>query len=87
MPEVVMYCTARCGYCRFADALLSAKGIAATKIWVDREPERFEEMVERSRRRTVPQIFIGERHVGGYTDLAALESAGELDGLLAGDGV
>jgi glutaredoxin 3 len=68
-----------------AERLLSAKGVQhIDKIRVDLEPHRRVEMMERTQRRTVPQIYIDGRHVGGYDDLAELDRAGELDGLLAG---
>jgi len=65
-----------------AEKLLAKKGIAVEKILLDNEPGLRKEMVERTGRTTVPQIFIGERHVGGYTDLAALDLKGELESLL-----
>ncbi len=84
MARVLMYCTASCPYCQSAEQLLLAKGVSALeKIRVDLEPARRAEMVQRAGRRTVPQIWIGERHVGGCDDLYALEDAGELDSLLA----
>ena len=86
MPaKVLMYCTEACPYCQMALRLLARKGAAVDRIHVDAQPGRRAEMVERSGRTTVPQIFIGQTHVGGYTDLAKLETAGELDGLLAAD--
>ena len=85
MAEVTMYSTGVCPYCVRAEQLLHAKGVTAlTKIRVDLEPARRAEMVEKTGRRTVPQIFIGAQHVGGYDDLAELERAGKLDALLAG---
>ena len=73
-----------CPYCMQAERLLRAKGVAdIAKVRVDLEPARRVEMMERTGRRTVPQIYIGERHVGGYDDLVALDRAGELDPLLA----
>lgn len=85
MPKVTMYCTAVCPYCVAAERLLSAKGVAAVeKIRIDLKPELREEMMNRTGRRTVPQIYIGATHVGGFDDLSALNAAGELDGLLAG---
>jgi len=81
--EVVMYSTTWCGYCQRARGLLERKGVEVREIKVDEDPSQREVMVQKSGgRRTVPQIFIGERHVGGYDDLAALERAGELDKLL-----
>ncbi|HEY6643069.1 glutaredoxin 3 [Povalibacter sp.] len=81
--SVVMYSTAYCGYCVRARNLLERKGVAVQEIKVDEDMTERETMLRRSGgRRTVPQIFIGERHVGGYDDLAALDAAGELDQLL-----
>lgn len=79
-----MYASPFCGYCAAAKRLLRAKGVAFTEIDVLAEPERRAEMIERSGRRTVPQIFIGARHIGGFDDLNALEQRGELDPLLTG---
>jgi len=78
-----MYCTRFCPYCISAERLLAHKGVAVRKIPVDHDMDRWKEMEEVSGRRTVPQIFIGDHHVGGYDDLAALERRGELDPLLA----
>ncbi|MCS6785960.1 MAG: glutaredoxin 3 [Thiobacillaceae bacterium] len=84
MPHVRMYCTAVCPYCLRAEALLKRKGVGEIeKIRVDLDPARREEMMRITGRRTVPQVFIGERHVGGFDDLAELDAAGELDALLA----
>jgi glutaredoxin 3 len=82
MSGVLMYCTAACPFCQSAERLLLEKGVAIEKIRVDLEPARRGEMTRKSGRRTVPQIWIGERHVGGCDDLYALERAGELDPLL-----
>lgn len=83
MAKIRMYCTAVCPYCQRADMLLKAKGVAEIeKIRIDVEPERREEMIRETGRRTVPQIYIGEFHVGGFDDLAALDRAGKLDPLL-----
>ncbi len=82
MPEIVMYTKPTCPYCDMAKRLLAGKGQTWEEIDVEAEPARRDEMIERSGRRTVPQIFIGDRHVGGFDDLAALEHAGELDPLL-----
>ena len=80
---VVMYSTAFCGYCQRARNLLERKGVAVQEIKVDEDFRERETMMKRSGgRRTVPQIFIGEKHVGGYDDLAALDRSGELDALL-----
>ena len=79
-----MYCTAVCPYCVRAEQLLQHKGVSnIQKVRVDLEPDRRQEMMERTGRRTVPQIYIGETHVGGFDDLAALDHAGGLDPLLA----
>ena len=78
-----MYTTAICPYCVRAERLLRTKGVAEiAKVRVDLEPERREEMLRRTGRRTVPQIYIGARHIGGYDDLVALDRAGELSPLL-----
>jgi glutaredoxin 3 len=82
MPTVLMYATAACPFCQSAERLLVAKGAQIDKIRVDLEPERRAEMQQKSGRRTVPQIWIGERHIGGCDDLYALERAGGLDPLL-----
>jgi glutaredoxin 3 len=83
--QVSMYCTAYCPYCTMAERLLMAKGVQTIdKIRVDLEPHRRVEMMERTQRRTVPQIYIDGRHVGGYDDLSQLDRAGELDMLLQG---
>jgi glutaredoxin 3 len=85
MPVVTMYSTAVCPYCVQAERLLKAKGVAEiTKLRVDLEPGLREAMMQRTGRRTVPQIYIGDVHVGGYDDLVALERSGRLDPLLAG---
>jgi glutaredoxin 3 len=83
MPKVVMYCTATCPYCIAAEQLLVGKGVAIDKVRVDLEPQRRAEMAQKSGRRTVPQIWIGEEHVGGCDELHALDRAGKLDPLLA----
>jgi glutaredoxin 3 len=80
---VTIYTSAWCGYCAMAKRLLDDKGVRYDEIPVDMDVKRRAEMEQRSGRRTVPQIWIGERHVGGYDDLAALERAGQLDALLA----
>lgn len=83
MATVVMYSTGVCPFCQMAERLLRSKGISAIdKVRVDLEPERRAEMIEKTGRRTVPQIYIGSTHVGGYEELAALEHAGRLDELL-----
>ena len=88
MTPVVMYSTAVCPYCVQAERLLRAKGVSEiAKVRVDLEPERRQEMMQKTGRRTVPQIYIGSLHVGGYDDLVALDRAGKLLPLLtAGPG-
>ena len=83
MAKVLMYSTGVCPFCLMAERLLKSKGAQIEKIRVDLEPARRQEMMERTGRRTVPQIYVGEKHVGGYDDLAALDRAGGLDPLLA----
>ena len=80
--KVLMYTTAVCPYCQMAERLLRAKGVDIEKVRVDLEPQRRAEMMEKTGRRTVPHIYVGETHVGGYDDLAALDRAGKLDPLL-----
>ena len=76
MPDITMYCTAVCPYCIRAEALLKQRGVEhINKIRIDLEPGQKAVMMERTGRRTVPQIYIGDRHVGGYDDLAALDRA------------
>jgi glutaredoxin 3 len=83
-PPVTIYLTDWCPYCRRAKDLLSRKNVGFSEINVDDEPTLREQMIARSNRRTVPQIFIGEKHVGGCDDLFALEESGELDRLIQG---
>ncbi|MDO3388549.1 glutaredoxin 3 [Gilvimarinus sp. SDUM040013] len=85
MSQVVMYTTAICPYCVNAKRLLDAKGVAVKEMRVDREPHLRQKMMADSGRHTVPQIWIGNRHVGGFTDLWALDKRGELDALLAAE--
>jgi glutaredoxin 3 len=85
MARVTMYTTGVCPFCQMAERLLKSKGVdAIDKIRVDLDPGRRVEMMEKTGRRTVPQIYIGDTHVGGYDDLAALDRAGGLDPLLVG---
>ena len=85
-PRVVMYSTAVCPYCVRAENLLRARGVTEIeKIRVDLDPQRRAEMMEKTSRRTVPQIFIGDTHVGGCDDLIALDQAGKLLPLLSGE--
>ena len=84
MPKVSMYTTGSCPYCKMAENLLRSKGIQEIeKIRVDLEPDQRAKMMEKTGRRTVPQIYIGERYVGGYDDLSQLDRKGELTALLA----
>jgi glutaredoxin 3 len=84
MQQVLMYATGMCPYCVMAERLLRAKGVTdIDKVRVDLDPARRSEMMQRTGRRTVPQIYIGAHHVGGFDDLAALDHAGALDPLLA----
>lgn len=83
MNTVTMYSTATCPYCIRAEQLLKQKGVAnLVKIRIDEDPSEQEKMIARTGRRTVPQIYIGETHVGGFDDIAALDRAGKLDPLL-----
>lgn len=83
MAKVLMYSTAVCPYCIRAEQLLNSKGVTEIeKIRVDLDPEQREAMMTRTGRRAVPQIYIGETHVGGFDDLAALDRAGGLEPLL-----
>ncbi|MDN3576719.1 glutaredoxin 3 [Chitinimonas viridis] len=83
MPTITMYSTGVCPYCIRAEQLLKSKGVAIDeKVRVDLDPVRRDEMMSRTGRRTVPQIYIDDFHVGGYDDLAALDHAGKLDTLL-----
>ncbi len=84
-PKIVMYATGWCPYCRMAQRLLEDKRVAFETIRVDHEPQRRVEMMERTGRRTVPQIYIGDYHVGGYDDLSGLDRAGKLEPLLRGE--
>lgn len=84
MPPITMYSTQVCPYCLMAEKLLQKKGVQnIEKILIDRDPAQREIMMTRTGRRTVPQIYIGDTHVGGFDDLAALDRAGKLDALLA----
>lgn len=81
-PEIVLYTTGMCPYCIRARNLLDKKGVTYTEFRIDEQPELRSEMESRSSRTSVPQIFIGERHVGGFDDMAELDVLGELDELL-----
>jgi glutaredoxin 3 len=82
MAQVLMYTTAMCPYCVNAKKLLAQKGVSVEEIRVDQNPELRIEMMQKSGQRTVPQIWIDDLHVGGFTDLWALDKQGKLDGLL-----
>ncbi len=82
MPNVIVYSTNVCPYCVRAKTLLQRKGVAFKEIKVDRDMAQMRQMMEKSQRRTVPQIFIGDYHIGGYDDMAELDAAGKLDKLL-----
>lgn len=85
MANVTMYCTAVCPYCTMAEKLLSRKGVTEiNKIRIDTDPARRDEMIAKTGRRTVPQIYIGSTHVGGFDDMSALDQDGGLEPLLAG---
>ena len=83
MAKITVYLTSWCPYCNMAKRLLQEKGQTWQEIDVEGQPELRREMIERAGRTSVPQIWIGETHVGGYDELAALEAAGDLDPLLA----
>lgn len=82
MSKVVIYSTAQCPYCVQAKQLLEQKKVSFEEIRIDKNPEKAEEMIQRSGRKTVPQIFINDHHVGGCDDLYAANKSGELDSLL-----
>jgi len=83
MAKVDVYSTTQCPYCVMAKQLLERKGVSYNEIRVDKNPAKRQEMMTKSRQRTVPQIFINDQSVGGYTDLVGLDRAKKLDGLLA----
>jgi glutaredoxin 3 len=84
MPKITMYSTGVCPYCQMAERLLKAKGVTEIeKVRIDLDPAKRDEMMEKTGRRTVPQIYIGDKHVGGFDDLSALDKAGGLAPLLA----
>ncbi len=82
MPTILIYSGKFCPYCTMAKKLLEKKGLVYTEINVDDNPALRQEMMQKTKRRTIPQIYIGEHHVGGFDELYALEKRGELDGLL-----
>lgn len=84
MKAVEIYTSPLCGYCHAAKRLLAQKGVSFSEIDVSRDPEKRQDMMARAQgRHTVPQIFVGDTHIGGYDDLSALDRAGKLDPLLA----
>lgn len=82
VPPITLYTSATCGYCMAAKNFLKSRGLTWNEVRVDLDPAERERMVARARRTTVPQIFIGETHVGGYDDLIVLHRAGKLEALL-----
>ena len=84
-PEITLYTSAMCGYCVAAKTFLKSKGLEWTEVRIDLDADARQRMVETTRRTSVPQIFIGQTHVGGYDDMMALHRAGKLEPLLAGD--
>lgn len=82
MSDVLIYSTAICPYCVAAKNFLKSRGIGWTEVRIDTDPVRRQEMLERAKRTSVPQIFVGQTHVGGYDDLVALDRAGRLQPLL-----
>ncbi len=82
MNKVVMYCTESCQYCRKAENLLKRKGAKIDKMFIEGNKPKIKEMIKRSRRNTVPQIFIDGEHIGGFDELAKLDRKGKLDSIL-----
>ena len=85
-PVITLYSTAICPYCVMAKHFLKSKGLAWTEVRIDTDPVAREAMVAKARRTSVPQIFVGDVHVGGYDDMMALHRAGRFEPLLAGEG-
>lgn len=83
MPHVVMYCSDTCPFCQNAEKLLTKKGVAIEKKNVDEDPVLWDEIEQKTGRDTVPQIFINDKHIGGFDDLSELDMLDELDALLA----
>jgi glutaredoxin 3 len=83
-PEITIYSGHRCAYCNAAKKMLDTKGVEYNEINIHEDPGKAEEMVGRTKHQTVPQIFIGDTHIGGFDDLAALNSEGKLDDMLQG---
>ena len=84
-PEITIYTTAICPYCVAAKNFLKSKGQTWTEVRIDLDPAQRELMLSRARRTSVPQIFVGDTHIGGYDDMMALHRAGKLEALLAGE--
>jgi glutaredoxin 3 len=84
-PQITLYTSAVCGYCMAAKNFLKSRGLGWNEVRIDTDPAEREKMVALARRTSVPQIFIGDTHVGGYDDLMALHRAGKLEPLLAGE--
>jgi glutaredoxin 3 len=82
MSKVTIYSSDTCAYCMMAKRLLNSKGITPTEINVDHDPDIRKDLINRTGQRTVPQIFIGDRHIGGYSDLMTLNRQGRLDSAL-----
>lgn len=82
MPVIDMYCTTTCPFCQRAEKLLNKKGVTFNKIVVEGDQAKLKEMLKRSGRNTVPQIFIDDKHIGGFDDMAELDIMDELDPLL-----
>ena len=82
MANILIYSKDNCPYCVYAKKLLDSKNAKYTEIRIDLDPDKAAEMIQRSQRRTVPQIFIDDKHIGGFDDLSALDGKGELDKLL-----
>jgi glutaredoxin 3 len=83
-PEIIVYTSAICGYCVAAKNFLKSRGLQWKEVRIDTDPAQREKMVALARRTTVPQIFVGDVHVGGYDDMIALHRAGKFDALLDG---
>lgn len=84
-PEITLYSSAHCAYCVAAKNFLKSKGLEWNEVRIDTDPAERQKMLALAKRTSVPQIFIGDTHVGGYDDMMALHRAGKLDALLAGD--
>ena len=82
MPEIIIYTGRLCPYCTMAKRLIERKGVSYTEIDVDSEPGLRQDLMEKTKRRTIPQIYIGDRHIGGFDDLQAMDYRNELDPLL-----